>query len=361
MKRLKTLWLVAFWVLVLAPLAAEAAGEVKGVTAPSSATKGTAVTITVTGQPAVCQSLDLDYGDGTAHATYTGPLPKSFSHTYSSGGTKTITAKGVNSCKGQATASILVKSYLATLCASTNCERPVFTFIPPKIDSVFLFSDITPGGFVVVVGQHFGTTKGRFFLKGLQTYWKKPYGDVELSVIASDWNKTVVGGTIPSSKFIFGVMDQAAASSQGPRLQIKTAANQWSNEFPVNFRATREIKPLPPGDIATRVIRCGPQSNYSECSVTAGPAPRPTFVGGHSDTGSGTDAFGVYLKRGWFLDSMDWYLVVTEAGEAGATKPSFPSGKSVWEFQIPWYVTPGDAMHYGIYVYIAGPIGVPWH
>ena len=103
--------LVALSLLVLVPLTAEAAGEVQKVTpSPSWATPGFQVVIIVDGKPEVCNSLDLDFGDGTAHATYTGPLTpsKTFTHTYSSTGTKTITATGVNTCKGQALASLPV-------------------------------------------------------------------------------------------------------------------------------------------------------------------------------------------------------------------------------------------------------------
>ncbi|MCI0408520.1 MAG: hypothetical protein L0191_08160 [Acidobacteria bacterium] len=363
--------LMALTLIVLDPLAAEAGGEVNGVSAPSSATKGTAVTITVTGKADPCQNVDLDFGDGTAHATYTGPLtpPKTFTHTYTTTGTKTITAKGVNNCKGQATASIVVKSYLATLCASTNCGGPVYAFIPPKINSVFIFSDITPGGFVVIVGEHFGTTKGRFFLKGLRKHTGQDFGDVDLSVIASDWKQTVVGGTIPSD--ITPVKDQAA------KLTVRTATNQWSNEFPVNFRATREIKRIPAHDYAVVVRHCGSDSNFDACNYTRPDKEEPpsgsgtgpilaTIQGVHRNcwgcigTDRGTDVYELWLYNGWVFDTMEWYLHVSEPGQASASKPSFPSGGTHWKPQIPWEVTPNDSLWYTINVNAIGPKGVPW-
>ena len=84
----KILFLLILSLLVLAPLAAEAAdGKITGVTAvPSWPPTGAAVIITVTGRDGPCGGLELDFGDGTPHETLSGTFPLSTQHSYTTTG-----------------------------------------------------------------------------------------------------------------------------------------------------------------------------------------------------------------------------------------------------------------------------------
>ena len=376
--------------LVLAPLTAEAGGEVKGVSAtPSPATKATPVTITVTGKDDPCQSLDLDFGDGTPHATYSGPLdpPKTFLHTYTTTGTKTITAKGVNNCKKEASATLTVNappgggiSGLTALCQKIACPG-VLTYLPPKIDQVVPFvSNITPGGSVVIKGTGFGATEGMLYLRGLKKYNGLELGLVEIPIAQEQgkdfWNPTNALGFIPGT--ITQVKDQPA------KLQIKTAANQWSNEFPVNFMATKDHRLLSQNDPAVQVISCGTGTSYDGCSGWYDPEDDLpfswfppyfgcaevglAFCGQHYNllwasygTDTGVDKFQITLKNGWVLEFMDFTKWISDVGEASVTAPSgFTPGSTAWQPHVPWSATADDSLGYQGFVTIAGPKGVPW-
>ena len=359
--------------LILAPFAAEAGGEVKGVSAtPSPATKGAPVTITVTGKNDPCQNLDLDFGDGTPHATYSGPLdpPKTFTHTYTTTGIKTITAKGVNKCKGQASASLTVKSSsLVQLCTTINCGA-IFS-VTPKIDQVVPFiSNITPGGGVAIKGSGFGTTEGKLYLKGLKKYNGVYLGLVEIPIAKETgkdfWTPTTVLGFIPGSI--------SQVKSQPAKLQIKTSANQWSNEFPVNFTATKAFATLPYTDAAVKLISCGTDSNKDVCNGWVDPDDdawfswncAQTFYGFHLNCWGcigddlGTDKFAITLKNGWVIDGGKVYVNVDQ-GEGYTLGPgAVPSGVTSWNPSIQWNVTSNDDLCHGADVYISGPKGVPW-
>jgi len=359
--RIRTL--AALSLLVLAPLTAEAAGEVKGVSAtPSPATKGTPVTITVTGKPDPCQNVDLDFGDGTAHATYTGPLPKNFTHTYTTTGNKTITAKGVNNCKGQASASLTVQQSPLVL---------LLAIIDPKIDQVVPFiSNITPGGYAAVKGSWFGTTEGELWLKGLKKWNGAPYGDVKLAIATEPgkdfWTPTSVLGIIYGT--ITGVKDQPA------KLQIKTKAGLWSNEYSVNFKATKSYVTLPYTDPAVKLVSCGNDSNKDVCNGVVDPndgdwfssSCGQTFYGFHLNCWGcigddfGTDKFEITVKNGWVIDGGKIHVNVA-SGEGYTLGPgAVPSNGTSWKPSVQWNVSSNDDLCHGADVYISGPKGVPW-
>ncbi|MGH7428648.1 MAG: hypothetical protein ACREJ4_09905 [Candidatus Methylomirabilaceae bacterium] len=45
------------------------------------------------------------------------------------------------------------------LCQETNCTPPAIVHIPPRIEGVFIFSNITPGGALIVTGSAFGSAR----------------------------------------------------------------------------------------------------------------------------------------------------------------------------------------------------------
>jgi len=86
---------------------------------------------------------------------------------------------------------------------------------------------------VILKGVGFGSTPGNLTLN-LRDFrgQAKP---VRLTPI--EWGPTFVGASITAD--ITGVKDQTAT------LQVQTASNQFSNEFPVTFTALKEIRLLP--------------------------------------------------------------------------------------------------------------------
>lgn len=113
--------------VVLVPPTAEAASEITGLTvSPSPATRGSLVTIAVTGRGDPCPSIDLDFGDGMRHETLSGPFPRPTTHIYTSAGTVTLRARGVKGCTGDVTKTLTVS---ATSPGSMEPSRP--PILPP--------------------------------------------------------------------------------------------------------------------------------------------------------------------------------------------------------------------------------------
>ncbi len=258
-------------------------------------------------------------------------------------------------------------SHLALrLCQQTNCTPPAIVRIPPKIESVFVFSNITPGGALILTGSAFGSARGSLTLK-----LREFNGNAKSESLGVDeWGNTYVGATI--TPHLTKVKDQQA------KLQLKTAAGQLSNEFPVNFRAAREVRLLPPLDHALQPRTCGSDSSFDMCN---GFRPDNDDIPSGSGTGpplspiwarhcncavcgdsSGTDVYEVWLYNGWVLDTMDWHAITSDPDpyEARVWKPSFPEGQSYWKPNIKWRITDGDGVSYTIQLHLRGPIDVPW-
>jgi len=347
------LTIVALSLAVLAPLTAAAApGTITGLTpAPSPATVGSPVTITIAGT-GTCDSLDLDFGDGTPHATLSGTFPSSTTHTYKTSGTLSLTAKGVSKCTGKASASLTVKSSVAIL-----CDFPILVsaeFAGPKITSIFPFSLIRPGGGAIINGYGFGSSPGEFRLVG-----DFPGGYLKLEISPGNvWKDKVVSGSIP--KGITGVKDQPAT------LQIVRADKKVSNAWPVTFTAAREIRMFPAAEV--KEFFCSEGSDGDDCQRPW--SPQPTFNGHHHSSGilpawdSGTDWFKIpELKNQWVIDSVEewchYKINATLLGPVGVTE-----GATSATVQEKWVLTHGafswSQAFYCLGVYITGPIGTSY-
>jgi hypothetical protein len=259
---------------------------------------------------------------------------------------------------------VAAQNYVLQLCKETNCNAPIIQL--PRIDSVFLFSNVTPGGTILLKGRGLERTT-QLTLRLVNTGGQPTFPLVTL---------LEVGPTFIGARLADGV---AGVTDQQGMLQVRTGSNLFSNEFPVNFRAQRDFRILPPGDPAVRLIDCGKDSNWDVCngwhdpdderpSGFGGGPPLTTIQAGHHNcyacvgTDRGTDTYQVVLRNGWVLESMDWFGVFksTPKDEAWAYQPSFPAGASRWSPAIKWYATSDDTAHYSINVHITGPIGVPW-
>jgi hypothetical protein len=268
--------------------------------------------------------------------------------------------------------------FLAQLCAKMLTCAPFA--LAPKIAQAD--SPVTPGGYVLIQGSGFGHTEGEFYLTGL---WEHPVGDelataksVKLTIPKGPgwdfWTPTLVFGQVPDN--ITRVRDQQV------KLRIKTATNLWSNEYPVKFKATRDIKRLSSTDPAVKnPPECGTGSNYDTCNswvdsddtgefVWYGCGADETFCGYHENcwgcvgNDEGIDVFSASLKNDWVFDFKDFDRWRSGAGAGDAffspISPPFPKGGTSWTPVIKWWVTSDDAVSYDITVDITGPKGVPW-
>ncbi|MGH7207622.1 MAG: hypothetical protein ACREI2_15605 [Nitrospiraceae bacterium] len=253
---------------------------------------------------------------------------------------------------------------LAELCKKTDCEIAVVCLYP-KITGVMLFSNITPGGTVAVKGCGFGSTNGSLRL-ALVDFKGAPKGVWLTNLV---WTNTFVGGTIPTD--VFHVKDQSA------KLLIVTKGNLKSNEYPVNFRATQEVKLLPQSDVK---YWCSTEADEDWCNgslVSNSPFCSHLFGGSNASAAGrhytchdwigddkGTDEFQATLKNGWVFHSHDWWEYTARDGVEGECSQvhstGFTPGGSWTKVLVDWITCNYRGLvMYDILMDIVGPAGVP--
>jgi hypothetical protein len=235
----------------------------------------------------------------------------------------------------------------------------------PKITGVFLLSNITPGGTVLVQGCGFGSKEG-----GLRIALMDFKGNTIVRFLnILEWNDTYVGATIPSD--IFHVKDQSG------KLKILTAAPQKdSNEYSVSFQATQDLKLLPMTDV---IVGCSSGADTDQCNGDevsfSPPCPHWFAVGTGTANGqhftcadplgsdSGTDSYTAILANGWVTHSMDWSEQTScdSDTEVSQVHPyNFAANNAVFVLFVDWITCLDDGLvTYDANVFIKGPIGVP--
>lgn len=363
MKRQAILSLVALALAVLAPLTAkEATGlMITGLdVAPSPATAGSPVIITVNGtiRGSECRSVDLDYGDGTPHATLVGSFPLIQKHTYQKAGTFTL--KAGNNCSLQALATLTVKSPMGQMgnpnLTSLSAAMADFLKCPgPRIDDG-PNSQISPGSQVAVYGCGFGATPGRLILVLMGP------GDQQLennwTLTDLQWHDDKVLGTVSPVKWM---KDQTA------RLKVVTSKNVESNAWSVPFMATRDVLSLPIS--AMQVIHCdGGLGSSNKCNTVQA----DSFNGLH-DTwwlggDGGTDSFSATLKNGWVFTGITFnfgfhsvlFNDFSSKGAAHLPAGGPKVGSTSTTMAVKWSTQfAGHVVYYGG-LFIVGPSGIPF-
>jgi hypothetical protein len=216
---------------------------------------------------------------------------------------------------------------------------------PPLITAIFPFSVIRPGGGVIVQGEYFQDQPGQFVLSLNQS-------GQQLELTNLQWGDTFAAGTIP---MIAGVPDQPAF------LQIITKDGKVSNQWPVQFTATRVVILLP-GSALTPVA-CG-SGGDDFCYVGSNTDPF-TVAGGHAMSvglysASGTDVYNCSLKNGWVFDHYQW------GTEDGIQDGPFglapdPVGQADFTLAISWFFDVFGSASYDISLFVVGPAGVPFN
>jgi len=349
-------------VLIMAPLQAFGAGVITGLTASANpAPVNTDVTFTVKGTSGGCGDLTIDYGDGQTtqlvsvsfnNNTNTTSPP----HKYAAAKTYTVKANPGRSCTGSASVSLNVTGGGAGGATggvagsmsrmARQAEANLLRAMAPRIDSVFPFSVISPGGGVIVQGVNLGASPGKFLLK-LQDGQATEMGSLT-------WADTAVSGNIEPG--IGGVLDQAAT------LQVIRADGSASNEMPVQFTARREIRLLPMAD-----VQCSAEdkTDLDTCNDRNDPNSPDTIRGFHQCrdvadwvfgcNDSGVDAFWTTLANGWKVNS----AILTSVGGGVAQSPPTivqegpgPAKVTVW-----WDTRDLMVVGYAGRVFIEGPAG----
>lgn len=215
---------------------------------------------------------------------------------------------------------------------------------PPIITAIFPFSVIQPGGGVIIQGTHFQDQPGKFQLRLTQSGMQ-----FELSNL--QWGDTFAAGTIP---MMTGVPDQAAF------LQIVTKDGKVSNQWPIQFTATRAIIRIP--GTALTPVACG-SGGDDFCYIGSDSDPF-TVAGGHAMSlgfysASGTDVYNCSLKNGWVFDHYQWGTQDGIQGGPFGLAPD-PVGQSEFTLAISWFFDVFGSSSYDISVFIIGPVGVPY-
>ena len=220
-----------------------------------------------------------------------------------------------------------------------------FIEFPPVITSVFLFSVIQPGGGVIIQGQNFQAQPGKFLLL-------LPVSGTQVELTGLQWGDTFAAGVIPP---ITGVPDQAAF------LQVVTQDGKVSNQWPVQFKATRIVVRLP--GTALTPVACG--SGGSDFCYIGSDSDSFTVAGGHAMSfglysASGTDVYNSSLKNGWVFDHYQWGTQNGIQGGPFGQAPD-PVGQADVTLAISWFFDVFGSANYDISLFVVGPVGVPFN
>jgi hypothetical protein len=221
---------------------------------------------------------------------------------------------------------------------------PIVQFLP-LITSIFPFSVIKPGGGVIVQGVNFQSQPGRLLL-ALNS------SGMQLDLTNLQWGDSFAAGTIP---MITGVPDQPGF------LQVITHDGKASNQWPVQFTATRVVVLLP--GTALTPVACG-QGGNDFCYLSAGSDPF-TAAGGHSMSlgfysASGTDVSNCTLANGWVFDHYQWGTQDGIQGGPFGLAPD-PVGQAEFTLAISWFFDVFGSASYDISIFVVGPAGVPFN
>jgi hypothetical protein len=326
-------------------------------------------TVAVTGTNP-CGAVQIDFGDAQVIVYPISQLPFSIDHTWTTTGAKTVTAVGMGNCAGQASTTIDVKTSgggVIDLCKYVDCGGLVDA-LKPKITAVLSVS--RPGGVGAVVGKNFGAVKGT-----VVAHLKRWDGSDQLQMLGiGPWSPTMIEIHWPSN--ISKVMDQDTT------LQVTTANQVKTNEWPIVFRAALESTVIPWNEL--KDVTCGTDSNADTCGTTwdaddesdilfgLGGTIKPwtapcggTICGSHENVwgaigdDSDNDVFVLpKLKNGWQLSGLEKLAWNTSGGSLSGPSGFQPNGTE-GTLTMKWTVTPNDDVAYDIAVNIAGPRGVP--
>jgi hypothetical protein len=292
-------------------------------------------TIKVTGTGS-CGTFTLDLGDGTPIVHLPGNFPISVYHYYSKAKPITLTAQGQGNCSGMSSLGLQV--------------------VGPKITNMFLFSQVTPDGYVLLTGENFGNLQGQIYLHLTNPGPNPP--DIALQNI--HMGDSYASGEVPDS--VTGVLDQQAS------LTVAAQCGAVSDPYQTNFTAKRDVALAPPDRIScwvgggTASDSCGASGNARWPPECLG---GPFAVGGGAVSGyhasgwgfhghSGSDKFWGNLNNGWIVASVVNFQQFN-VGSGSHVDLVDPDGQ-----QVNWYADNCGMASYTADMLITGPAGLPF-
>jgi hypothetical protein len=239
----------------------------------------------------------------------------------------------------------------------------------PQITSMYILSNSSPGGTVIIFGKGFGLKQGQAHLKLQQVAQVLPL-DVSLDIVS--WGENAIVAIIPND--ITGVTEQTG------NYYVISAGGDTSNSLGAGFHPTPDFSTLPPDQVdvwcstAATTNRC--QGNGDIVDAICGSVGLfgtggvlPTIDGGHGtgmwnfsgDTGSDTYFSNGILLNGWAIDSFPGLSVTKTDGDEWARNSGVMSGGPTlgMPLTVEWSTDRCGFIFYDGNVYIKGPIGVP--
>jgi hypothetical protein len=227
-----------------------------------------------------------------------------------------------------------------------GCKAP-----DPQITGVFPFSNLTPGGYVLILGKNFNSLNG-------------PGGRLQFSVGGTvhdltelNWSDTTIGGRVPDGWNWPDPMDVDLWLVRSDGVKSNSLVPQ------PRFSPAYEVQVLPGTDLTT--MHCGGADRdfcvYNEAGYTLDVSHATTY--GHD---SGTDYYKIAgLRNGW----KTYYLEFKHTDNHGTVQP--PSGFLVdydtMDIQVHWDQDGGSLIggstattNYTVQVLIRGPKGYSW-
>lgn len=208
---------------------------------------------------------------------------------------------------------------------------------------------VRPGQWMGVTGRAFGERPGRLLLRiGAAEY--------RLNVSDGDWHSRAIVGQLDRS--ISGVRDDFAS------VIVEHAGGARSiSSFVVRFRATREVRFVPGGEVHPDL--CSQEADDNRCYSSSAYPGLPSFAGSHDSYAvaaaggeRGTDQFSIALANGWRFHELEWSSGLDEDRPSWTIRGRETDHPS---FDVVWRNPPGFGVHfyYGFGLYIVGPVGVP--
>jgi hypothetical protein len=334
--------------------------------APFAWAQGTVTSITPDPVPAIACQLDtieingtgtcgtagqangftLELGDTTATVHLPGNFPIKVYHTYKSAGTYTLRAQGAANCSGNVVQHLQV--------------------LGPVITSIFPFSQITPGGGVILIGQNFGDLPGQIVIKFTNQLIGTPLENIQ-------WGNTFASGTIP--KGITGQPDEQVT------LTVFAQCGAASNELSEHFTAARDMAEIPFNRITCSTSVGAGNSDQCQdwgqdnwplecgCCPSFGLQKGPTGFYGYHASGwgfsgeTGNDDFwsSPALQNGWVLSSVSGLSGTRIGGGSFANvASSSPPGSNTPNAAVSWKADNCGVIFYWGNMNITGPAGMPY-
>jgi IPT/TIG domain len=371
MGKARSILLAALFFTVV-PIAAwaQAPGQITAlIVTPTPAQANQTVSISVAWVGNCSGEAILDFGDGSPNTVVPIPSLAPVTHSYTQTATLKVSAGPTAACGGQAIATLPVANTSGVLgalyCAFFGCN-PTISSMP--------FSNVTPGGQLIISGSGFGNQPGTVQIVLQSFYNQLIYG---VPVAASDWSSGLVVATMPSG--IEGVVAQNAS------FQIITNNSSASNAYFQAFRPKLQMMTIEWNRIPCIMNMHSPSDDCqgqggfntpAECSELPAfgegnfPYNPPAYTANHgsgwqlfgaSDRGTDTFYISPPLQNSWVNAGGATFVSASDSGSSASLfTPITSAPVTTLAWQVGWNVSACSWASYFGNIFIQGPAGVPY-